>query len=178
MSKRTDYTKRIREQRIAAKICTTCGKSESRLGKRTCQKCADLHGKLHKAREIRLISAGKCRYCGLDNEIGYTACSKCRKASKEYSKILTSNTKRSCLTAYGGIFCSCCGIAELGLLTLDHIEGGGSKHRREIGIDGGYRFYQHLAKLNYPPGYRVLCWNCNASSFQNSGICYHKLKST
>jgi hypothetical protein len=60
--------------------------------------------------------------------------------------------------------CSCCGESLIEFLTLDHINGDGAQHRRALGIPGGgYTFYGHIVKENYPPGYRVLCYNCNCS---------------
>ncbi len=44
--------------------------------------------------------------------------------------------KRYILTVYGGR-CECCGEEEIGFLTIDHIDGKGAEHRREIGIKGG-----------------------------------------
>ena len=46
-------------------------------------------------------------------------------------------------------------------LELDHIEGGGSKRRKELGADGGWNYMAKLKKLNFPSGYQVLCATCN-----------------
>ncbi len=56
----------------------------------------------------------------------------------------------------------CKQIDDLGLLTIDHINGGGNKHRREIGKRncGGYKIYQWLKRNSYPEGFQVLCFNC------------------
>ena len=61
----------------------------------------------------------------------------------------------------GKIKCKHCGEDEIGLLTIDHVNGGGNKHRKENGINGaGYNFYCLLKRNNYPNGFQVLCWNC------------------
>ena len=44
-------------------------------------------------------------------------------------------------------------------LQLDHIEGGGNKDRQAKGT--GSTFYAWLKRNGYPPGYQVLCANCN-----------------
>lgn len=62
------------------------------------------------------------------------------------------------LNAYGGPVCCSCGYVNVLALSIDHINGGGTKHRKTIG--GGSNFYTWLKKNNYPPGYRVLCMNC------------------
>lgn len=47
-------------------------------------------------------------------------------------------------------------------LTLDHIDGGGRKHMIQLFgyATGGRPFYRHLKREGWPPGYRVLCMNC------------------
>lgn len=57
--------------------------------------------------------------------------------------------------------CACCAEAALDFLVIDHIDGGGNNHRREIGCGSGSHTYLWLKKNNYPAGFRVLCHNCN-----------------
>lgn len=66
--------------------------------------------------------------------------------------------------------CLCCGEHRLKFLTLDHIDGGGSQHRRELSKSktnsrspGGLAVYYWLRKNDYPSGFRVLCFNCNCA---------------
>ena len=70
--------------------------------------------------------------------------------------------KTQALEAYGGATCSCCGELHVEFLTLDHINGGGRKHRQEIRRQG-FHFYSWLRLHGYPSGFRVLCMNCNLS---------------
>lgn len=67
--------------------------------------------------------------------------------------------KEEVLTHYGGGKCACikCGQADLACLSIDHIEGGGTREKNEKGI-GSY--YLWLKKNNYPEGYQTLCMNC------------------
>jgi len=61
--------------------------------------------------------------------------------------------------------CATCGEQDMDILTIDHINGGGNKHRRQLSKSGtvtGVDFYRHLTNQGYPSGYQVLCWNCNA----------------
>lgn len=53
--------------------------------------------------------------------------------------------------------CELCGEDDIDVLTIDHINGGGHKHRQQIKQD----FYWWLVKNNFPSGYRILCFNCN-----------------
>jgi len=56
--------------------------------------------------------------------------------------------------------CIHCGMTDMDVLTIDHTNGGGSKHRREIG-KGGVSFHRWLKMQGYPKGYQTLCANCN-----------------
>ena len=74
---------------------------------------------------------------------------------------------------YGGYKCACCGITEPAFLTLDHINNGGTRHRRELKRTGR-SFFAWLRDNGYPPGFQVLCINCNQGRHRNGGICPHK----
>jgi hypothetical protein len=61
----------------------------------------------------------------------------------------------------GDIKCNRCGLNDIRALSIDHINGGGSKHIKEIrGGRLGSNFYHWLIKNNYPPGYQILCMSC------------------
>jgi hypothetical protein len=66
--------------------------------------------------------------------------------------------KLEVLAAYGAV-CKC-GFADHRALNIDHINGGGTQERQKIGW--GVYFYKWLKQNNFPPGYQVLCSNCNA----------------
>lgn len=61
----------------------------------------------------------------------------------------------ACIEAYGGK-CACCGEKWADYLHIDHVDGGGRTHRREVG-----NVYRDLRKRGYPDGHQVLCANCN-----------------
>lgn len=54
--------------------------------------------------------------------------------------------------------CQHCGITDARVLTIDHIDGGGVAHRKEIGAS--MTFYNWIIKNNFPPGFQILCANC------------------
>ena len=90
----------------------------------------------------------------------------------KYIRKVRQKARLEVLTHYGGNppRCGCCGENHLQFLGIDHINGGGSKHRREFKIGGS--FYPWLRQNNYPIGYQVLCHNCNlAKGFY--GACPH-----
>lgn len=60
----------------------------------------------------------------------------------------------------GKLKCNNCGIGDIDVLCLDHINNNGVDHRKQAGIVGG-KIYRWLIKNNYPKGFQVLCFNCN-----------------
>jgi hypothetical protein len=83
--------------------------------------------------------------------------------------------KYAAFNAYGGAKCACCDETSIEFLTIDHINGHGNDHRRQIG-GSGYKTYQWLKKNAYPSGFRVLCFNCN-SARGAFGYCPHERQS-
>lgn len=64
--------------------------------------------------------------------------------------------------------CACCGEKRLEFLTVDHINGDGSEHRRSLASPNGKTsqgmIYKDIKKQGYPKDkFRVLCSNCNFS---------------
>ncbi len=69
----------------------------------------------------------------------------------------------------GEIKCSCCGESRYEFLTLDHLNGDGSEHRKIV--KGS--MYRWIIKNNYPPTFQILCQNCNFSK-GIYGYCPHE----
>ena len=79
--------------------------------------------------------------------------------------------KKEVFEHYGGC-CACCGEKHLVFLAIDHINGGGTRHMKEVGV--GESFWRWLQKNSFPKGFRVLCHNCNwAVAFGR--VCPHTL---
>lgn len=57
-----------------------------------------------------------------------------------------------------------CNFSDIRALTIDHIDGGGNKHRRQLFPNtprgAGNAIYRWLKNAGYPDGFRVLCMNC------------------
>lgn len=61
------------------------------------------------------------------------------------------------VNSYGGK-CACCGETEIVFLSLDHINGGGTQHRRRMGQN---KMMAELRAAGWPKdGYQILCMNC------------------
>lgn len=128
-----------------------------------------------KARYKKLKLANLCVRCAEPIKIGQVRCDKCNKKHNIDNKTSDVKLKKETFEAYGGSRCSCLGCNEhrLEFLQLDHIDGNGNQHRKQINSKGGKSTYRWLRKNNFPPGYRVLCANCN-SAFGVYGKCPHQ----
>lgn len=56
--------------------------------------------------------------------------------------------------------CNMCGESRAACLSIDHINGGGTQHKKSLKEVGISSFYGWLIRSNYPKGYQVLCMNC------------------
>ena len=83
-------------------------------------------------------------------------------------------------SAYGGYVCACCGETEKDFMTIDHINNDGADHRRQMsGLQrkgAGTHTYRWLEKNNFPPGFQVLCMNCQFGKRMCGGVCPHQAR--
>lgn len=79
--------------------------------------------------------------------------------AQDTAKRWLQRIRRDILSHYshGTMICANCGESHLGFLEIDHINGGGKQHRREINGN----LFKWLKDNNYPEGYQVLCSDCN-----------------
>lgn len=94
-----------------------------------------------------------------------------RQKMRDYEKARRKKYRLEAFHAYGGAFCVCCGESAYEFLSLDHINGGGTKHRKEVHGKGDFVYL--LRKDGWPEGYRVLCHNCN-QAMGYYGYCPHQ----
>ena len=88
-------------------------------------------------------------------------------AAHAAARLVDYKAKIETLRAYspnGEIQCRWCGFDDIRALHLDHIENNGAADRaartgkpRRAGVN----FYRILRRAGFPPGYQVLCANCN-----------------
>ncbi len=87
---------------------------------------------------------------------------------KNKQRLLTSrrnhrtDTKILVLTHYGNnkLACVRCGNNDIRVLSIDHINGGGTRERKNMSSTSSYLYYCWLIKNNFPKGYQTLCMNC------------------
>jgi hypothetical protein len=114
------------------------------------------------------FKAKLCRYCGKPNERHpKVLCGACKDKKAAFQKALKVET----FNAYGGCFCSCCNEQELAFLTIDHVT---AKKKDDTWQRGGWVLYRELKQRGFPPGFLVMCFNCNCGRQLNGGICPHK----
>lgn len=87
------------------------------------------------------------------------------RATRNYYK-----NKKECLDHYKHK-CRCCGETIFEFLTIEHINGGGRKHREENKITNMWLW---LIKNKFPDGFEILCYNCNCGKRLNR-ICPHEM---
>jgi len=155
--------KTLRHSRTRVGLCGCGGIPLQNRAK--CQTCLDIES----ARRLQRRAQGLC-VCGNPLPSSYLNCDECRASRADRTRSIRHETIR----AYGGL-CVCCGESLIDLLTIDHVNGGGSRHRREVGQ--GRKFYIWLKKQGYPKDgrFRVLCMSCNFA-IGKYGNCPHQHK--
>lgn len=100
---------------------------------------------------------------------------RCIECKKKYDRAWYKQRRRIALQKLSAEtpFCACCGEIEYNFLGVDHINGGGNKHRKEL-KGNCTALVNYLFKHDFPRAqFQVLCWNCNMSK-GFFGICPHQ----
>lgn len=139
-----DRMRKCRQKRMAAGVCTQCGKHKPFRGQ-LCRVCLDKRKVWYKQSDYR----------------------------QRHASIRISD-KKVVLEHYGGK-CACCCEDEPCFLAVDHINGNGNSHRKQIG-KWGSGFFKWLITNQFPDGFQLLCHNCNMGKHLNNGICPHKAR--
>lgn len=114
----------------------------------------------------RMLSA-YCKKCSNDNRKKNICGSQAnyyqanRAIILEKLRIKGRELKKGVLSHYSpGGQCCCvqCGEARIDCLSLDHINGGGNKHKETTGY--GSNFYKWVIRNGFPDGLQTLCMNC------------------
>jgi hypothetical protein len=175
-----------RHREVDMKRCTRCGKlrPQSHFYRRsgdpgggrlsTCKPCYSIQRRARVQDSRRLIReyAETCR--ARTSRVVRAANAFIRAPQRgEFLAKLTSyyRLQHEAIVAYGGYRCACCKETEPLFLTIDHVKNNGGRHRRRVGF--GDKFYRWLKDRGYPPGFQVLCLNCNQGRWRNGGVCPH-----
>jgi hypothetical protein len=159
------------------KTCTKCHaeKDESEFavdsratGKRTsdCKACRKAYNHEHYlANRTRVVARNTAWNTANKDKVRiarHTNYENNRERVKEYHNVLRDGKKATIVQHYGG---KCvwpgCGVADIDVLTIDHINNDGAAERRELNERGGNKTYERLIREDFPEGYQVLCANHN-----------------
>ncbi len=169
----------------------TCN-NEAVPGKKACERCNTYRRAYYAAKRAEPKDPALCSHTDCPNKAdpGYRSCSRCRASTKtredtqrpelrEKGKGYYQKLKDEIFAAYGGCanngyVCACCGVTHKEFLSIDHTEGNGAAHRMKVNGDprNGKNFYYWLKNNGFPPGFRVLCMNCNFA-LGHHGFCPH-----
>lgn len=92
---------------------------------------------------------------GGSSEPGYQ-----KKRKQEYQKGYLRKLRQLAIDTLGGK-CVRCGFSDSRALQIDHINGGGSKERKEVGYSGQFNLNVVRSHLKDEGKYQLLCANCN-----------------
>lgn len=159
---------RTQQQRAATKHCRGCdiklsnanwSEASQRKFSYQCDKCRNAEALRDLARKLER-----------NPDFYKDAYRKDPKGRVEKNRNYNRQLKQQIMAHYGDV-CACCGESELIMLSLDHINGDGAKHRKEI---GRVNFYSWVRANGYPDFLRILCFNCNIGRYRNGGACPHE----
>lgn len=182
------------EARKRSGLCAGCGRVPPAEGKLVCASCASYYSAQGRKRRRLLKRQNKCLTCGRRKPYKtLTKCKSCSDTALKSSRVLyrekykgntkwhrakTLRIKKAAFDGYGGSICKCCGETIIEFLSIDHINEDGAAHRRRLfgGSRGaaGSAFYGWLKRNGFPPGFQVLCHNCNRGKHFNGGVCPHQ----
>lgn len=162
-----------RHAKVNAGLCLYDGCNElANSGYKYCRPHQEAHRVRQNKQNAAKIAKGICISC--TSPVGENQKRFCdyhwRIQSKQVRDYL-QRQKNRVFEAYGGWICNCCGETTTEFLTIDHINNDGAQHRRQL---NGKSMYTWLEKNDYPPGFQVLCMNCNWGK-RTHGICPHQL---
>jgi hypothetical protein len=149
--------------------CAGCGTPKrSTKHKDDCPQCIDVikqfRSMTHQARKAKKLQLGLCVNCGQRPPIEkQTRCTQCAAIGNDVSARNYKRRRDEVLNHYGRS-CACCGEANEAFLSIDHIDGNGAGHRKEIGAN----LYLWLLNNDFPEGFQTLCFNCNFAKRQEA----------
>jgi hypothetical protein len=124
----------------------------------------EAHREFYAGRIQDRISKGLCIHCGkVDALPERRLCPDCLEKVRLSMKESLRKVRREVFEHYG-LSCAHCGETRFNALCIDHINGGGNAHRRELfgRLRGtSYSFYRWLKSQGFPPGFQTLCLTCN-----------------
>lgn len=162
------YRENYRRNKLELKLCTACDNLAVE-GLTYCRNCADKMRQREKERRDYCKKFKICIRCGKTSNTKKLRCETCSDKANETQRKHQKLSKTTVMTHYGKnekLQCCWdeCQVTDIDMLTLDHVENNGAKHRREYtrsGRGGGAMLYNKLIRDGFPEGYQTLCANHN-----------------
>lgn len=139
----------------AAGVCRDCSRPSD--GKSRCKECAEKRKGAARKHYNKRKAERRCNRCNKPTD-GRVRCEECTKRDSDRQRAQYQQLRDEVFAAYGGYQCSLCPCCDPDVMEIDHVDGGGNKHRREIGQSA---LYAWLKSNGFPAGFRVLCPTCN-----------------
>jgi hypothetical protein len=146
--------------RKEAGLCPDCGGLRDCDDKITCSACIERHstynkirrGTLQQARTVVVVPLPPVHVSPIPGTVAVLL----------KRRIPGEESIRSLVLDVYGSKCVCCGLEDRGVLSLDHIDGGGNKHRAALRVGSGQKFYRWVIAHDFPSFLQLLCANCHA----------------
>jgi hypothetical protein len=115
------------------------------------------------------VFEGKCPRCGSETDIDYVLCVKCRNASalrvqRVYPRRMIRKKALSGYEIDNVSRCNCCGLTDIDVLDVHHINGNGKK-------EASANVCKRIIREQWPDDVEILCRNCHRSKHMNGGVC-------
>ena len=179
-----DAAKKRRQRLKASHLCAVCAAATPTSCRTICDTCRERQKAYAEQLKRRRRQMGLCVHCGKTAPASSRSmCQTCLRKYRDWNhvsghrerervrKVATRQAlKIAVLAAYGGSVCTCCGETQLMFLTIDHVDNKGCQHRKSV---PSRDLYDWLKDNGFPPGFQVLCWNCNHGKHLNGGVCPH-----
>ena len=167
-----DYQRRWYAEHRSAGLCASCSRPAEE-GRSQCAHHREKGRAYDRQHAARRRQTGICLAKGCQQHVGSpnrTYCQVHAEVARRRNRKRLQRAKREVLMHYGNCRCACCGETQMEFLSIDHMNGGGRRHRSDFGIGN---MYVWLRKHNFPDGYQVLCMNCNFAKGR-FGRCPHE----
>ncbi len=153
---------KIKKKQLEGKgLCVACGKYPNVQGIKICEMCRKKRLQYSSNYRTLTKATGICPRCGEPAIQGKIHCQDCLDKTAAHVREINAEIRAKTFSAYGGK-CVCCGMDYLPVLVIDHKNGNGNKHRKEVTSGkAGVNFYRWLIKNNFPQEFQILCQNCN-----------------
>lgn len=133
-----------------------------------CNTYQDLEKHFYKDKTRKYGRAGICKTCTSTKRNKHRYQAKVRGDNRE-SRKRSSKKYRDLVLKVLGAVCICCGDDFAEYLEIDHINGGGKKHREQL--KGSQGVYRELLRDPRSADVQILCANCHRYKTRNNKLC-------